>query len=100
VGQATPSAGKISLNNRPKRLDGVMEGRVLDEILLEIPTDGRSIWLNVSGKAAWDLCDGERTIAQIKSELGKHFQADERQLGADVLSLFEQLHRYGYLEMR
>ena len=93
------SAGKITLNSRPKRLDGVMEGRILDEILLEIPTAGRSIWLNVSGKAAWDLCDGERTIAQITSQLGKCFQADERQLDTDVLSLFEQLHHYGYLEM-
>ena len=30
----------------------VMEGRVADEILLEVPTDGRSeVWLNLSGES-------------------------------------------------
>lgn len=100
AGDCNHDGGKPSFHQRPKRCDGVMEGRLMDEILLEVPADGRSIWLNMSGKATWDLCDGEHTIEQIKSELGKRFQADERQVGADVVSLVEQLQRYGYLEIR
>ena len=65
-----------------------------------MPSEGRSIWVNASGKVTWDLFDGELTIGQIKSELARRFQADERKVGADVTSLVEQLHQYGYLEIR
>ena len=97
--EANHGSGKVAFHQRPKRREGVMEGRLMDDILLEMPADGRSIWLNVSGKATWDLCDGEHTIEQIRSELGKRFQADERQVGADVMSLVEQLHSHGYLDI-
>jgi hypothetical protein len=97
--EADHSGARVALHQRPIRRDGIMEGRVMDDILLEVPADGRSLWLNVSGKATWDLCDGEHTIGQMKAELGKRFQADERQVGADIVSLVEQLHRYGFLDI-
>jgi hypothetical protein len=100
VDETNGKLGKITFNQRPRRREGVMEGRVLDEILLEVPSEGRSIWVNASGKVTWDLFDGELTIGQIKSELARRFQADERKVGADVISLVEQLHQYGYLEIR
>jgi Coenzyme PQQ synthesis protein D (PqqD) len=86
-----------SFNSCPKWRDGVMEGRVVDEILLEAPADGRSVWLNISGKAIWELCDGSRTLDQIRSELERRFSANGRDLKADVLSLVEQLRRHGFL---
>jgi hypothetical protein len=92
-------AEKINSNHRPRRRDYVLEGRVIDEILLEVPAEGRSIWLNGTGKAVWELCDGQNTIDQIKSELARRFQADERVVRADVLSLVERLRQYGYLEV-
>ena len=51
-------------------------------------------------KLVFLAADGEHTIEQIKSELEKRFQSDQQQVGADVVSLVEQLHRCGYLEIR
>jgi hypothetical protein len=100
VDQANSSVGHPSFNSRPKWRDGVMEGRVIDEILLEVPVDGRSIWLNISGKAVWELCDGSRTLDQIRSELERRFSTNGRNLEADLLSLVDQLQRIGFLEIR
>ena len=94
------SAAALPLQWRPKRRDGVKEGRVLGEILLELPADGRSLWLNMSGRATWDLCDGQRTIDQIGSELEKRLSANGRDLKTDVQFLVEQLHRIGFLEIQ
>lgn len=76
-----------------------MEGRVKDDILLEVPADGRSVWLNVSGKATWDLCDGYRTIRDITSELDRKFAVSGRDISGDVMTIVEQLHRHGFLEV-
>jgi hypothetical protein len=91
---------KLSFDQRPKRNAAVMEGRVIDEILLEIPTDGRSVWLNVSGKATWDLCDGFKTIRDITSELNWKYAASGPDISGDVMGIIEQLHRHGFLEIR
>ncbi len=89
-----------SPDSRPQWRDGVMEGLVIDEILLELPADDRSLWLNASGKAIWELCDGSRTVNEIGSELGKRFDADGAVLTADVLTTVGQLHTVGFLEIR
>ena len=89
-----------SLSNCPIQRKGVMEGRVIDEMLLELPAEGRSLWLNISGKAIWELCDGIRTIDEIGLELGKRFTAGERDFSADVLSTVGQLHSVGFLKLQ
>ncbi len=93
------AAGKLSPEQHPKRGASVMEGRVKDDILLEVPADGRSAWLNVSGKATWDLCDGYRTIRDITSELDRKFAVSGRDISGDVMTIVEQLHRHGFLEV-
>jgi hypothetical protein len=97
--EANREAGRVTFDRRPRRRAGVMEGRVMDEMLLEVPADGGSVWLNISGKAAWELFDGVRSIDQIQAELGQRFSANGRDVAADVLSLVEELHRFGFLEL-
>ena len=89
-----------ALYRRPKWRDNVMEGRVLDEILLEYPAENRTLWLNVSGKAIWELCDGSRTIDEIGAELAQRFAVQARDVTADVAITIGQLRAAGLLQVR
>jgi hypothetical protein len=84
----------------PKHCAGVMEGRVIDDMLLELPAEGSKLWLNISGKAIWELCDGSRTIDEIGSVLSDRFAADKQALNADVINTVGQLRATGFLTMR
>lgn len=86
--------------SRPRWRAGVMEGRVIDELLLEMPDAGKSLWLNSSGKVIWELCDGARTISDISAELGRQFNAGGHDLTADVIATVGQLRSIGFLELR
>ena len=88
-----------TLNNRPMRRDGVMEGRVLDELLLELPSESRKVWLNASGKAIWALCEGSLTVGELGAKLADDFAADKDQVTADVLSTVAQLRLSGLLQL-
>jgi hypothetical protein len=94
------AAAGLHLEARPTRRNGVMEGRVADELRLELPAEARSIWLNVSGRAIWELCDASRTIRDIEAELESRFCAAGRDLTADVVSLVRELREAGFLEIR
>ena len=47
-----------------------------------------AVFLNETGAAILQLCDGRRTIAEIAAELGVRYEAD---VLADVTSYLEQL---------
>jgi hypothetical protein len=90
----------VAADRSPKWHNSVMEGRVIDQIMLEIPADNERIWLNASGKAIWELCDGSRTVDEIGSELSKRFASNGRDLTADVVSTVSQLRAAGFLNIR
>jgi hypothetical protein len=87
-------------NSRPHYRDGIMEGRVLDDFLLERPKDGASLWLNSSGKAVWELCDGSRTIEEIAAKLGARFAVDQLVILPEVRSIVGKLHAIEFLDLR
>lgn len=76
-----------------------MEGRVLDELLLERPSDGAKLWLNSSGKAIWELCDGSRTIEDIAVELGTRYSVNHRTVLPEACTLVGQLQNIDFIEL-
>ena len=94
-GTVTPPA----LYTRPRRCAGIMEGRVVDDILLEKPDNGGSLWLNATGKAVWDLCDGSRAIEEMGPELCRDFFGEPAGVTADAAAVIGQLHAAGFLEI-
>jgi hypothetical protein len=90
----TPTPG-----SRPTWRNGVMEGRVLDEILLEIPAECSSLWLNASGKAIWELCDGSRRIEEIGSILSEKFAIGQDAIMPDIIATVERLHEVRFLDL-
>jgi len=88
------------VNSRPECCEGIMEGRVLDDLLLERPEDGASLWLNSSGKAIWEFCDGSRTIEEIAVQLGTRFAVDHLPILPEVRSIVGKLHAIKFLDLR
>ena len=84
----------------PKWRANVMEGRVIDDLLLELPADNLSLWLNDSGKAIWELCDGMRTVENIGAELTERFDMGDRDATADVAATVGRLRAAGFLDVR
>lgn len=84
---------------RPKWHTDVMEGRVVDDMLLELPAENQTLWLNASGKAIWELCDGSRTISDIGAELAQRFNMGDHDPTADVGTTVSQLRAAGFLEV-
>ncbi len=84
-------------SDRVRRGDGVMEGRLLDEMLLERPADGASLWINSSTVEIWDLCDGTRTVGDVAKHLRDVYEIEGDALDADVLQIVSQLSDIGFL---
>ena len=93
TGQARPVAASDCL----KRVDGVMEGRVMDNMLLERPDLGSSMWVNSSVMAIWELCDGSLSIGEIAIRLGAEYDLAGEALMPDITTAVQQLRDIGFL---
>jgi len=89
----------VSLDASPERLKGVMEGRVLDDLLLEIPDQNKSTWLNFSGKSIWDRCDGNITVNDIAQSIKDEFEIDLKMAAEQTSMLVGQLKQMGFLKL-
>ena len=97
AGGAVKPAG---MKTQPLWADGIMEGRLLDDLLLERSSDKASLWLNASGIAIWELCDGSRNVEQIGAALSEEFDVEPDMLMPDVLSTIDRLRGIGFLSFK
>ena len=84
---------------RPVRRAGVREARVLDQMVLDVPSRADSLSLNPSASAIWQLCDGHRSLYDIACELEARFDVPAGGLHADVEATAEFLEKTGSLEL-
>lgn len=94
------AAGLFTLQQVPRWSPGVMEGRVKDDIFLEMPQRQRSLWLNSGGKDVWELCDGSRNVDDIRSELVRRYPGAEAAVPNDVLAVIDMLGGLEFLQRR
>lgn len=87
----------ISLTKIFKPSDDVVAREIEGEFLL-IPIakgvgdmEDELYSLNESGKAIWDKLDGAKSLAQIKQELVREYQAAEVEIEADILNFVKEL---------
>lgn len=69
---------------RPKRRADVLLATLDDETLLFRPERMTALALNATATAIWQLCDGERTIAQIVERLQQAYPDEWAQMPAEV----------------
>lgn len=73
---------------------------MLDDLLLAIPAQEKSLWLNSSGKLIWDLCDGDSTVEEISSTISARFDVGPDLAAQQVGALLGQLRTIGFIELR
>lgn len=83
--------------SQPAKRANVKEGILLDQTLLEVPEEGLNLWLNETGFAVWQLCDGDTTVEEICNVLGQQYEADADTLFNDVLATVHSLRTSGFL---
>lgn len=98
-GYVQQRVGASETSQRPRRRPGVLERQEGDEIELAAPGTDRFFVLNVSARAIWELCDGERTVEAIADELAVRFDASDADILADVLAGVRALDGAGVLEL-
>jgi len=91
--------GEFLRLRRPRRCHGVREARLPDRTLLEVPGAEQPLNLNDSAAAIWNLCDDQRTLADIADVLGQQFDVPRDVLCADIDMAITRLHTGGAVDL-
>ncbi|MDU9050171.1 MAG: PqqD family protein [Candidatus Electrothrix sp. Rat3] len=85
---------KMSHNDRKKKIllepDYLLE-RIDNEVTVYHPTLTTSLYLNETGGLIWELCDGQRSTADIIDILGEIYQESRQQVAEDVMNIIARL---------
>jgi hypothetical protein len=85
---------KMSNNDRKKKIllepDYLLE-RIDNEVTVYHPTLTTSLYLNETGGLIWELCDGQRSTADIIDILGEIYQESRQQVAEDVVNIIARL---------
>jgi Coenzyme PQQ synthesis protein D (PqqD) len=78
-----------------------MAWQTIDGETVLLNLDGRELMgLNGVGARAWELLDGERSLAQIAAAVAEEFEVEPAQAEADVLVFAGELLAAGAVEKR
>jgi coenzyme PQQ biosynthesis protein PqqD len=88
----------VDLNASP-RLAGHLRVEALDvRVLVYDPNGGMIVELNRTGGLVIQLCDGVRTVAEIRDALADAYPPSAEEIGEDVPRVIEGLVERGVLE--
>ena len=95
-GQFADMAAPNSIaTQRPDFILRQMDG----ETLLYRHSLKKTIYLNESAAAVWQLCDGERTVQQVADILADAYPEARAKVVADVNDVIDDLYREGALRL-
>ena len=89
----------VEVASKPRRREGIEVHGVQDELVLYVPGREVGVSLNRSARAIWELCDGQRTLAEISQELGQEVGCPGDDLLADVEAAVKQLSELDLVAM-
>lgn len=69
-----------------------------EDSLLFNPETATTLHLNPSSALVWQLCDGERSMAQLIAELAAQFPGQAVQIPDDVAAAVDELQRQGAIK--
>lgn len=71
-----------------------------DELFLHHPAKSKSIYLNESASLVWELCDGERTVAEITNLIQQSFPEAKGGISSQVGATLEAFLEHGAIKFR
>jgi len=80
---------------RPEMRDELVIGQVDDDVLVYDPVSDRTTLLNWSAAAVLNLCDGERTVAQIVAEMARVASAPAGDIVTEIKDAIQSLAANG-----
>ena len=86
--------------DRPQRKEGIVWRRGNDGVVVLNPNDGQYFSLDDVGGRIWELCEGERSVADIADVLAEEYEADASVIQADALGLLHELKDEGLVAVR
>ena len=87
------TANDVSLDERPQRQDGVLAQQAQGQTVLLRLRDGGYYALDEVGARIWELCDGQRAVAEVVAALCAEFEAPAATIRADALEFIGDLRR-------
>jgi Coenzyme PQQ synthesis protein D (PqqD) len=84
----------------PMREDGVHFEEMAGESLLFNEANKKTIYLNESASAIWQLCDGRRSIAELVDLIREAYSDPEHDFAGDVSAALDSLFAEGVLKWR
>jgi coenzyme PQQ biosynthesis protein PqqD len=81
----------MNLQSYPQRKEQVIAQKASNDFLLFDMNDGNYYSLNEVGCRIWELCDGNRSVAELIQSLAAEYDAPAESLANDVLELIEKL---------
>ena len=108
-GGGLSSAGPLDeSSSRPRRRNRVREFSVKDELVLVAPHESDSqlaeddgiqaLTLNPSGRAIWELCEGQSTVEDIVADLAERFPVEPELLSRQVHEALGRMSRLEFIE--
>ena len=83
----------------PTRVAHFSLERLDNEILLYHPGLTKAIHLNETAALVWELCDGQRSVAEIGTLLGDAFPDQTDEVRSDVAAVVDRLSTEGALQL-
>jgi len=81
------------LAERVRREEGILAQEAHGQTVLLRLEDGGYYALDEVGAMIWEMCDGQRAVAEIVALLCEEFDVPERIVQADVLEFIDDLRR-------
>ena len=81
----------MDLNKKVVLESGYLLERMDDEITVYHPILATSLYLNETGALIWELCDGERSMAEVVDILAELYPENSQQIVDDVRALITRL---------
>ena len=90
----------MQVSDRPQRDERIVWRRGDEGVVVLNPNDGQYFSLDDVGGRIWELCEGDRTVAEIANVLAEEYDADASVIQADALELLRELRAEGLVTVR
>ena len=85
----------MQAGDRPERDERIVWRRGDDGVVVLNPKDGQYFSLDDVGGRIWELCEGDRSVAEIADALAAEYDAEPAAIQADALELLGELRDEG-----
>jgi coenzyme PQQ biosynthesis protein PqqD len=89
----------MNLDSKPRRKTDYRLEQLDGEMVLYHPSETKILYFNQSASLIWQLCDGERSAAEIIRMLSESYPESAGEISSDVQSTLQQFEQQGCIEL-